>query len=102
MNLEHAQQEMQARVARKRKKSSRKKARTRISIKTLLTMLAQHTKASGRVRAWAIQQLILLQGKPVQPFEELANDEEKPGIPEPTFKGADLGNPGSVRPPVPA
>ncbi len=96
--LESAQVEMVERqkVARKkvRKAAGSKRKRTRTSVKTLLVNLAEHTKASGKVRAWAIQQLLLLSGKPVQPFEETQDESEStPETLSPTFRGADLGTP---------
>lgn len=100
--LESAQAEMQERqkVARKkiRQSAGKRKKRTRVSVKTLLVDLARHTKASGKVRAWAIQQLLLLGGKPVQPFEESYDEPEKPES-VPAFTGRDLGKP-EVRLPV--
>lgn len=91
-NLEAAQSAMQERssVARSKlaKTNARKKKRTRVSIKKLLVDLASHSKAHGKVRAWAIQQLLLLGGKPVQPFEEPNDESAKPE--EPRITGADL------------
>ena len=94
--LEVKQQEMQERQKVARTKQARKNAgnrkrkRTRVSIKALLVTLAQSPKTASKVRAWAIQQLLLLGGKPVQPFEEL-NDDPEPKPEEPKFTGADLG-----------
>ncbi len=85
MNLEklaEAQSELKERsqTARsklaKRNAGNRKRKRTRVSIKALLVTLAQSPKTASKVRAWAIQQLLLLGGKPVQPFEELSDDPE--------------------------
>lgn len=96
MNLPEAQAEMQERQKVARTKQARKNAgnrkrkRTRVSIKALLVTLAQSPKTASKVRAWAIQQLLLLGGKPVQPFEELTDDPE-PKSEEPKFTGADLG-----------
>ena len=96
-NLDAAQQEMQARslAARskqaKRNAGNRKRKRTRVSIKALLVNLAQSPKTASKVRAWAIQQLLLLGGKPVQPFEETNDDETNSGpLVPPIFSGADL------------
>jgi hypothetical protein len=103
MNIEVAQQEMieRQKVARKkvRQAAGSKRKRTRTSVKTLLIDLARHTKASGKVRAWAIQQLLLLTGKPVQPFEESYDEPESKPESVPAFRGADLGKP-EVRLPV--
>ena|SRR5271154_1191220 len=94
-NLEAAQSEMQerSRTARtkqaKRNAGNRKRKRTRVSIKKLLVDLASQSKAHGKVRAWAIQQLLLLGGKPVQPFKESYDDPES--TEEPRISGADLG-----------
>ena len=100
MNLEklaEAQQGMQERSLAARSKTARKNAanrkrkRTRVSIKALLVTLAQSPKTASKVRAWAIQQLLLLGGKPVQPFEETNDDESTPETPaSPTFTGSDL------------
>ena len=98
MNLEvleaeqSAMQERQviARSQRARKNAgNRKRKRTRVSIKTLLVSLAESPKTASKVRAWAIQQLLLLQGKPVQPLEESHDEESKPE--SPPITGADLG-----------
>ena len=95
-NLDAAQQEMQARslAARskqaKRNAGNRKRKRTRVSIKNLLVNLAGSPKTASKVRAWAIQQLLLLGGKPVQPFEE-THDEPESKPEEPRISGADLG-----------
>jgi hypothetical protein len=94
--LEARQQEMQERSRAERCKQNRKNAgnrkrkRTRVSIKALLVNLAGSPKTASKVRAWAIQQLLLLGGKPVQPFEEL-NDEEPKLNDIPRITGADLG-----------
>ncbi len=97
--LESAQAEMVERqkLARKkaRQRAGSKRKRTRTSIKTLLIDLAKHAKASGKVRAWAIQQLLLLSGKPVQPFEESYDEPESKPESAPAFRGADLGRPES-------
>jgi hypothetical protein len=99
MNLVESQQEMLERekVARKkrRQRAGSKRKRTRKSVKTLLVNLAEHAKASGKVRAWAIQQLLLLGGKPVQPFEESYDEPESKPESVPAFRGADLGRPES-------
>jgi len=93
--LEVAQAEMQARQKLARSKTARriagnrKRKRTRVSIKGQLIDLAMSPRANAKVRAWAIQQQLLLQGKPVQPFEELHDEEPKPE--EPRISGADLG-----------
>jgi hypothetical protein len=93
--LESKQLEMQERqkVARsqraKKIAGNRKRKRTRVSIKGQLIDLAMSPRANAKVRAWAIQQQLLLQGKPVQPFEELHDEEPKPE--EPRISGADLG-----------
>ena len=96
-NLEAAQSEMQERSQIARSKTARKNAgnrkrkRTRVSIKALLVNLAGSPKTASKVRAWAIQQLLLLGGKPVQPFEETNDDESKPETPAaPAFTGSDL------------
>jgi hypothetical protein len=69
-----------AKIARsqqnKKNAGNRKRKRTRVSIKKLLVDLASHPKSTGKVRAWAIQQLLLLGGKPVQPFEESHDESE--------------------------
>jgi transcriptional regulator of nitric oxide reductase len=101
MNLEvleaeqSAMQERQkvARSQRARKSAgNRKRKRTRVSIKKLLVDLASQSKAHGKVRAWAIQQLLLLGGKPVQPFKESYDEPELEPKPEKhKFTGADLG-----------
>jgi len=88
--LETKQQEMVERqkIARKNRRAGSKK-RTRVSIKKLLVDLASHPKAHGKTRAWAIQQLLLLGGKPVQPFEESHDEPEaKPELP---YGGDQLG-----------
>lgn len=99
MNLEvleaeqSAMQERQviARSQRARKNAgNRKRKRTRVSIKNLLVNLAGSPKTASKVRAWAIQQLLLLGGKPVQPFEE-THDEPESKPEEPRISGADLG-----------
>ena len=101
--LETAQAEMLERekVARKkrRQRAGSKRKRTRKSVKTLLVNLAEHAKAPGKVRAWAIQQLLLLGGKPVQPFEDSYDEPESKPESVPAFRGADLGKP-EVRLPV--
>lgn len=95
LDLQTAQAEMTerqklARSQRARKSAgNRKRKRTRVSIKNLLVNLAGSPKTASKVRAWAIQQLLLLGGKPVQPFEETNDDEPKPE--EPRISGADLG-----------
>lgn len=98
MTLEIDQYEMQERqqVARKkiRRNAGSKRKRVRVSVKSLLVGLAQHTKAPGKVRAWAIQQLLLLGGKPVQPFEE-SHDEPEPEL-VPAYTGRDLGQSQSI------
>jgi hypothetical protein len=85
-------QERQA-VARsqraRRNAGNRKRKRTRVSIKTLLVSLAGSPKTASKVRAWAIQQLLLLQGKPVQPLEETHDEEPRTELP--AITGADLG-----------
>jgi hypothetical protein len=97
MNLVESQQKMLERenVARKkrRQKAGSKRKRTRKSVKTLLVNLAEHAKAPGKVRAWAIQQLLLLGGKPVQPFEESYDEPESKPESVPAFTGRDLGKP---------
>jgi hypothetical protein len=102
MNLEElpqAQAEMQERqiIARSKHRkagSRKKKPRTRTSIKILLVKLAESHKTASKVRAWAIQQLLLLGGKPVQPFEEIHDEPESNSEPPaPVFRGADLGSP---------
>lgn len=101
--LGQAQAEMQERSAEARKKEARRKAglrkkkksRSRASIETQLIELAQDKKVPWKGRAWAIQQRLLLRGKPVQSLEddyEEPKPEPKPE-PEPTFTGADLGKP---------
>jgi hypothetical protein len=101
MNLPEAQQEMQerqkiARSQRARKNAgNRKRKRTRVSIKALLVSLASSPKTASKVRAWAIQQLLLLGGKPVQPFEETHDDEPTPETAPVAFTGKDLVAPTS-------
>jgi hypothetical protein len=89
--LETKQQEMVERqkIARKNRRAGSKK-RTRVSIKKLLVDLASHPKAHGKVRAWAIQQLLLLQGKPVQPLED-ENEPRPETKPELPYGGDQLG-----------
>lgn len=95
-NLEAEQLGMQERSQAARSKLARKNAgnrkrkRTRVSIKALLVDLASQSKAHGKIRAWAIQQLLLLGGKPVQPFKD-SYDEPETKPEEPKFTGADLG-----------
>ena len=78
--LDEQQAEMQTRSEAARKKRNSRNARSkkkkglraRVSVKTLLVMLAQDQSkhCPGRVRAWAIQQLLLLGEKPIYPFEK--------------------------------
>ena len=99
MNLEvleaeqSAMQERQviARSQRARKNAgNRKRKRTRVSIKALLVNLAGSPKTASKVRAWAIQQLLLLQGKPVQPLED-ENEPRPEAKPELPYGGDQLG-----------
>ena len=93
-NLEAAQQEMSERqkVARSRQArkngGTRKPKRARRSVISLLTELASHPDARSRDRLRAIQQILLLKGKPVLPDLEGATIETET---KPRITGADLG-----------
>ena len=60
--------------ARKRRKKSKPRA-PRVSLRTVLLELARDPKVSGRYRFAALQQVALMDGKPVVPFEEFKNEE---------------------------
>lgn len=78
------------RTQKQNARSPRKKQvpRARVSEKTLLVLLAQDSRATGRDRLDAIKLLLQLGGK--LPAEEPKNDEPQQAAPASTFRGADL------------
>lgn len=91
LDLEVAQQAMQERskIARSKQASrnagSKKKKRTRVTLKSLIIDLIQDRKVVGQVRLEALKLLAALGGK----LHEEKHEEPKPDTPVP--RGSDLG-----------